>query len=294
MREISRNVPFFIYFKRYFGKHKQFCVSTKTWTLDEPKDIVSKPTPKQPLVKSSATSPSHPKDKTALEIVAQKLEELAKRPAVSLPKCTSQLKVLKLRTTPSNSSSDTDEESLEAKWRRLRLKRPERHARRVHQPISKAYKETKKNKPEKCHGCGERGHYKRDCSTRTSHLRIGDPKPQEPSITQPLNQGTSKPKPRVQQPKVEPIYNRFVQPKKEVKIDDLQRETKETRKEIGTLKQNLQALQETQSLENTSYQSNKESPSDNKVDQIVDPAADHIQEPINNLFLDAITRINFH
>ena len=82
----------------------------------------------------------------------------------------------------------------------------------------------------------------------------------------------------MQQPKVdlEPIYNRFVQPKKEVKIDDLQRETKETRNEIGTLKQNLQALQKAQSLENTSYQSNEEGPSDNKVDQIVDPTADHI------------------
>ena len=48
------------------------------------------------------------------------------------------------------------------------------------------------------------------------------PKPQEPSTTQPLAQETSKPRPRMQQPKVdlEPIYNRFVQPKKEVKIDD--------------------------------------------------------------------------
>ena len=30
MREISRNVPFFIYFERYFGQHKQFCASTQT------------------------------------------------------------------------------------------------------------------------------------------------------------------------------------------------------------------------------------------------------------------------
>ena len=149
MREISRNVPFFIYFERYFGQRKQFCASTKTWTLEEPnltKNLVSNPTPKQPLVKSPATNPSHPKDKTALEIVAQKLEELAKRPAVSLPKHTSQLKVLKIRKTSSCSSSDTYEESLEAKWRRLRLKRPEKHASRVHRPISKTYKEAKPNK----------------------------------------------------------------------------------------------------------------------------------------------------
>ena len=58
MREISRNVPFFIYFERYFGQRKQFCASTKTWTLEVPnltKNLVSNPTPKQPLVKSPAT-----------------------------------------------------------------------------------------------------------------------------------------------------------------------------------------------------------------------------------------------
>ena len=129
MREISRNVPFFIYFERYYGQQKQFCVLTRTWTLVEPnptKNTVSNPTPRQPLVKSLPTNPSHSKDKTALEIVVQKLEELAKKPAVPLPKSPSQLKVIKLRTTPSSSSSDTDEESLEAKWARLRLKRPER------------------------------------------------------------------------------------------------------------------------------------------------------------------------
>ena len=51
---------------------------------------------------------------------------------------------------------------------------------------------------------------------------------------------------------LEPIYNRFIQLKKEVKVDDLHRETKETRREIGTLKQNLCGLQKTQSLESTS------------------------------------------
>ena len=30
MRDLSRNVPFFIYFERYYGQHKQFCVLTKT------------------------------------------------------------------------------------------------------------------------------------------------------------------------------------------------------------------------------------------------------------------------
>ena len=49
----------------------------------------------------------------------------------------------------------------------------------------------------------------------------------------------------MQQPKVdlEPIYNRFIRPKEEVKVEDLHRETKETRREIGALKQNLCGLQ---------------------------------------------------
>ena len=80
MREISRNVPFFIYFERYYGQHKQFCAS-------------SNPTPRQPLAKSLPTNPSHSKDKTALDIVVRKLEDLAKKPAASLPKSPSQLKV---------------------------------------------------------------------------------------------------------------------------------------------------------------------------------------------------------
>ena len=100
----------------------------------------------------------------------------------------------------------------------------------------------------------------------------------------------------IQQPKVdfEPIYNRFIQPKKEVKVDDLHRETKETRREIGALKQNLCGLQKTQSLESTSYQINEESPSDNEVHQTDKPRTDAIQEPSRDLFLEAITRSNLH
>ena len=86
----------------------------------------------------------------------------------------------------------------------------------------------------------------------------------------------------------------FIQSKKEVIVNDLQKETKETRREIGALKQNLQAFQNTQSLESTSYQNNEESPSDNEVHQTTNPRVDTIQEPSRNLFLDAITRINFH
>ena len=284
MRDLSRNVPFFIYFERYYGKRKQFCVLTKTWTIVKPnptRNEDSNSTPKQPLAKSLPTNPSHSKDKTALDIVVQKLGELAKKPAVPLPKSPSQLKVIKLRTTSSSSSSDTEKESLKAKKARQKLERPERHANKVRQPITKDHKEARPNKPQKCYGCGKRGHYKKSCETKTSNLKVGNPEPQEPSTAQPLVQETSNPRTKTQQPKVdlEPIYDKPIQPKKEVKIDDLQRETKETRNEIGALKQNLQALQNTQSLESTSCQSNEEGPSDNKVNQIVDPKTDHIQEP---------------
>ena len=101
MRDLSRNVPFFIYFERYHGQHKQFCVLTKTWTIVKPnptRNEASNPTPRQPIIKSLPTNLSHSKDKTALELVVQKLEELAKKPAAPLPKSPSQLKVIKLRS----------------------------------------------------------------------------------------------------------------------------------------------------------------------------------------------------
>ena len=171
-----------------------------------------------------------------------------------------------------------------------------KHTKKMSSPISKAYKKAKPNKPSKCYGCGKRGHYRRNCEAKTSHPKIGNPEPQEPSTTQPLAQETSNPRTKMQQPQVdlEPTYNKDIQPKKEVKIDDLQRETKETRSEIGALKQKLQALQKAQSLESTSYQSNEESPSDNEVDQTVNPTADPIQEPSKDLFLDTISRVNLH
>ena len=222
----------------------------------------------------------------------RKLEKIAKKPVVSLPKSYSQLKVIKLRTTPSttpsSSSSDTEKESLQATRAHQRLKRPKRHANRVHRPIAKTYKEAKPNKPQKCYACGKRGHYKKGCKAKTPQSKVDNPETQEPSPTQPLVQKTSKLEVQHLKIDLKPIYNGFIQPKKEVKIDDLQRVTKETRNEIGVLKQNLQTL------ESTSYQSNEESPSDKGVHQTANPRADTIQEPSKGLFLDAITRSKLH
>ena len=153
MRNLSRNVPFFIYFERYHGQHKQFCVFTKTWTIVN-RNEASNPTPRQPLVKSLPTNPSHSKDKSALDIVVRKLEEIAKKPAIPLPKSPSQLKVIKLRSTPSSSSSETDEkvskvkETLKARKARYKLeaKEAKKQAEKISSPVSKASKK-RPNKP---------------------------------------------------------------------------------------------------------------------------------------------------
>ena len=192
MRDLSRNVPFFIYFERYYGKRKQFCVLTKTWTIvktSPTRNETSNPTPRQPLVKSLPTNPNQSKDKTALDVVVRKLEELTKKPAIPLPKSPSQLKVIKIRSTSSSSSSETDEkvskvkETLKARKARYKLE-AKKHPKEMSQPVSKTHK--KPNKPQKCYGCGKCGHYKKGCEAKTSHQKIENPEPQEPSPTQPL------------------------------------------------------------------------------------------------------------
>ena len=91
-----------------------------------------------------------------MEIVVQKLEGLAKKPAAPLPKSPSQLKVIKLRSTSSSSSSETDEEilkvkeTLKAKKARQKLE-AKKHTKKMSHPITKAYKEAKPNKPQKCY-----------------------------------------------------------------------------------------------------------------------------------------------
>ena len=78
-------------------------------------------------------------------------------------------------------------------------------------------------------------------------------------------------KPRIQEPKVdlEKIYNRFTKSKKEITVQDLQKEIKDTKSEVRTLKQELIVLrvdhnlidQSIKQLENISHQGNEESTS---------------------------------
>ena len=118
----------------------------------------------------------------------------------------------------------------------------------------------------------------------------------------------SKPELRIQEPKVdlEKIYNRFTKSKKEVTVNDLQKEIKETKSEVRTLKQELTILrvdhnfldQRLKQLENTSHQGNEEgtsfqNPSDEEVNETVNPTAKMVQEESGVKFLETINRINF-
>ena len=113
---------------------------------------------------------------------------------------------------------------------------------------------------------------------------------------------------RIQEPKfdLEKIYNRFTKSKKEVTVNDLHKEIKETKSEVRTLKQDLTILrvdhnlfdQRLNHLENNSHQGNEEGTSfqnhsDEEVDKTVNPTADMVQEKSSVKFLETINRINF-
>ena len=113
---------------------------------------------------------------------------------------------------------------------------------------------------------------------------------------------------RIQEPKVDlkKIYNRFTKSKKEVTINDLQKEIKETKSKVKSLEQEVTILrvdhnfldQRLKHLENTSHQVNEEgtsfqNPSDEEVDKTVNPTTDMVQEESSEKFLETINRINF-
>ena len=118
---------------------------------------------------------------------------------------------------------------------------------------------------------------------------------------------TSKPEPRTQELKVdlEKIYNRFTKSKKEVTVNNLQKEIKETKSKVRTLKQEITILrvdhnfldQRLKHLENTSHQGNVEGTSFQnpyeEVNESVNPTIDMVQEQSSEKFLETINRINF-
>ena len=105
---------------------------------------------------------------------------------------------------------------------------------------------------------------------------------------------------------MEKIYNRFTKSKKEITAQDLQKEIKDIKSEVRTLRQDLIILrvdhglmdQRVKNLEYTSHQGNEDrislqNPSDNEVDETINPTADMEPEPSNGSFLQTISRINF-
>ena len=105
---------------------------------------------------------------------------------------------------------------------------------------------------------------------------------------------------------MEKIYNRFTKSKKEITIQDLQKEIKDTKFEMRNLKQEINILRvdhglmdlRVKNLEDTSHQGNEDrislqNPSDDEVDETVNPTAGMEPEPSNESFLQTISRINF-
>ena len=103
---------------------------------------------------------------------------------------------------------------------------------------------------------------------------------------------------------MEKIYSRFTKSKKEVTIQDLQKEIKDNKIEMRNLKQELTILRvdhglmdlRVKNLEFASQQGNEDrislqNPSDNEVDETVNPTAD--MEPEPGTFLSTISSINF-
>ena len=88
---------------------------------------------------------------------------------------------------------------------------------------------------------------------------------------------------------MEKIYNRFTKSKKEVTINELQKEIKETKSKVRTLEQEVTIFkvdhslldQRLKHLENTSHQGNEEgtsfqNPSDDEDDETVNPTAEMV------------------
>ena len=143
----------------------------------------------------------------------------------------------------------------------------------------------------KCFRCGKRGHFRTKCNSKTRNLtNTIDSKPHKDLDS------TSAPKVQISKD------DQITKPKIDVTINDLQKEIKETKSEVRTLKKDLAILkndhnQRLKHLENTSHQANKEETSfqnpSKEVDETVNPTTDMVKEESSVKFLETINRINF-
>ena len=142
----------------------------------------------------------------------------------------------------------------------------------------------------KCFKCGKRGHLRTKCESKarilTNTIVCQDP----------YEDSANTPKPEVQKPEVNPRIL-STKPKKKVTVNDLQKEIKDTKSEVQSLRESLASLkanhnQRLEHLENTLHQDNEQgtssqNPSDGETDN---PIKDMVQE---GKFLETINRINF-
>ena len=165
-------------------------------------------------------------------------------------------------------------------YRKQKLKNADSSYKRKQPPTPKA--------SGKCFKCGKRGHFRTKCESKDRTL-INAIVYNEPASTS---------EPKIQVPREVVPEVKGTKPKKEVTVNDLQKEIKETKSEVQTLKENLASLrfnhdQRLEHLKQTLHQSNEKETSlqnpSNEDDGTNDPTADMVQRK----FLETINRINF-
>ena len=146
-----------------------------------------------------------------------------------------------------------------------------------HKNADGSYKTKQKPRPKgKCFKCGKRGHLRTKCESKNGTLTNVD------------NEPVSTFEPRIQAPQEDVPKAKSTKPKKDITVNDLQKEIKETYSEVQTLKENLTTLridhnQRLKHLENTLHQGNEkrtssQNPSDEEVDEKGNPIEDMVQE----------------
>ncbi|KAM4109314.1 hypothetical protein ACB094_03G111500 [Castanea mollissima] len=159
MREISCNVSFFIYFERYSGQHKQFCVLTKIWTVEGPNAT------KEAFSTIRSEGMKMCRD---LKIQSQVNKNKAKYEMghfciqYGLPS-----------VKPSNRKSK--HRGKESSERSHRKKTATKYYRKQKYKIDDFYKKgkTKESIPQassKCYNCGKKGHFKSECKAKAKFL----------------------------------------------------------------------------------------------------------------------------
>ncbi|KAL0008795.1 hypothetical protein SO802_010297 [Lithocarpus litseifolius] len=271
MKEISDHIPFFEYFENHFEWHKKSCVITKTnWTKEDTKEVVRSNHPPQDAI----TFKYKGKDilGTPFRIPSEE-EKLAK-------------KVIE--------QNNYTNQCLGVTGRQLDMVEEKMENKDVLQPgnptleiVNQKLEELVKKEPvtPSSRKATQLNVLSKQEELLLDHIeQISDPEviaQKLSALHATLVRETSKPEPRIRERKIdlENIYDRFFKAKKkEVTVNDLQKEIKETKFEVRNLKQELTILKVTlqltelilgittffdqriKTLESTSHQGNEEGP----------------------------------